>query len=802
MTTPGTGGFDYTDDSVIARVAFDIPASAVTDISQITQVMGAMRTQLEAVARAQEDWIGYLQQVPAIAERANQAFRDQITLMERMSYLQSEVGQAGVGGGGGGGGAGGGIGGGPSGGFGGGGQAGGGGAAQYSTAAPSGYQPHWGNNEPGMGTGTNINAAMANMAKIGEGDRTIGEMAAGRGIAVNPAILGTVGGAIAGVLGQDVGAANGTTINQGATNPQPTQAGRNAAQPPNAAAGGTPAGSPNPNQPNAGNNLFGRLLSVLGNENVVNGVGRVGQIIQGLPNVIQGLPGTISGILNGTGAAGGGSGGSGSGGGAGTGSGTGAGGFRGMALNAAKAFGEMKTPAKIGLGLGGAAAAFNMTQDIGERITRLEALGSQEGGDWTTGLKEDFNARFQALDPFINTDQARKAISMPMMAGFQGESRDQLRDELITNFKELGISFADSMKMAVTDLRGVELTDENMLKSRTSRDGAINVLKEMAGDGGNTMALEQRAQQMEEMKAILNSLGVDQQSAERSAIATQAGFDDSMALRGEGARITGQTASSPTLMSVVGNKYGLGGILPEAMPAALADMGIDMDEARDEAAAWVAQQVSGLQPEYNRIAAFMRLMGEQGVELDYPQAKDLYKKVTGGKDKMPSQVGNKRAAELGQKNKQTNWNPITGIADTLMPLVQGLNPFSDQKLADVPKDMIDGFLGYHKPSENARRVEENFQQAGRIPGEFAPSGQKPRALPQSMRDAAPTSITTQGQVQGEVRITVDQQGRVTAPPTISLTGTQRAVNAGVGSATLNNAPPGESYAFKALPGGG
>jgi LemA protein len=78
MTTPGGGpsGFDYTDDSVIARVSFDIPSSAVTDISQITQVMGAMRTQLEAVSRAQEDWLGYLQSVPQIAERANQAFRD------------------------------------------------------------------------------------------------------------------------------------------------------------------------------------------------------------------------------------------------------------------------------------------------------------------------------------------------------------------------------------------------------------------------------------------------------------------------------------------------------------------------------------------------------------------------------------------------------------------------------------------------------------------------------------------------------------------------------------------------------
>lgn len=791
MTTPdgGLSNFDYTDDSVIARVSFDIPASAVTDISQITQVMGAMRTQLEAVARAQEDWLGYLQSVPQIAERANQAFRDQITLMERMTYLQSEIKQSGGGGNYGYGAA--------AGAAGAGEQAGGGGAAQYSTAAPSGYTPHWQTSEPGMGTGTNINAAMAAMAKIGQDDRAIGEMAAGRGIAINPAVLGGVAGAVAGAFGQDSGGQQGRgTEDPGATNAQPTQSGRRAASPPNPAKGGVPQDSDDQNQPNdaEGGTTMQKLLARLRKEITAGSAGRLGDLTQKIPGKYRKGVNVLLDQLGNMVGGGGGDDSSNPGGGS-------PGGFGTMALNAARSMIPKTTAGKIGLGIGAGATAFKLSQDMGERITRLQELGSQEGGDWTTGLKEDFNARFQALDPFINLDQARKAIAMPMMAGFQGDSRDQLRDELINNFKELGVSFADSMKMAVTDLRGVELTDENVKKSRTSREGAMNVLKEMAGDGGNTMALEERTQQMEQMKAILNSLGVNQESAERSAIATQAGFDDSMALRGEGARITGQTASSKTLMSVVGIKHGLGGILPEAMPAALADMGIDTDEARDEAAAWVAQQVSGLQPEYNRIAAFMRLMGEQGVELDYPQAKDLYHKVSGSKDKMPSQVGNKRAAELSQKNKQTNWNPITGIKDTVMPLIQGLNPFSDEKLSDVPGDMLDGFLGYHKPSQNADRVNQSFVDAGRVPGQFAPAGKRPQPLPQSLKEATPTSITTQGQVTGEVRLVVDQQGRVSAPPVISLTGTQRAVNAGVGSSTLNNAPPGEGYSFKSFSGG-
>ena len=96
MTTPDS--FEYTDDSVVARVSVDIPNQAVADISQLTSAMSAMRTELESIARAQSSWLDYLQQMPVIVEQSNQAIRNQITLMERMSYLQSEVGSTGTGG--------------------------------------------------------------------------------------------------------------------------------------------------------------------------------------------------------------------------------------------------------------------------------------------------------------------------------------------------------------------------------------------------------------------------------------------------------------------------------------------------------------------------------------------------------------------------------------------------------------------------------------------------------------------------------------------------------------------------------
>ncbi len=61
------------------------------------------------------------------------------------------------------------------------------------------------------------------------------------------------------------------------------------------------------------------------------------------------------------------------------------------------------------------------------------------------------------------------------------------------------------------------------------------------------------------------------------------------------------------------------------------------------------------------------------------------------------------------------------------------------------------------------------------------------------------SMTSSGTVTGNVTITVDQQGRVTAPQSIQLTGAQKAALAGGGTAQLNNIQPGDSHAYNTVP---
>jgi hypothetical protein len=208
----------------------------------------------------------------------------------------------------------------------------------------------------------------------------------------------------------------------------------------------------------------------------------------------------------------------------------------------------------------------------------------------------------------------------------------------------------------------------------------------------------------------------------------------------------------------------------------------------------------------NRIANFMSLMNNQyGQNLSWEEAEALYNKVTGGES--PVTRANNRVARQG--NTQTGGGSMR-------------SPAKDQVVSPSPSDSDwNNRHQDYRPSENAAGVADDYEKAGRGSANFAPSsalqqggtssgytpsGNPAPPMPQSTAQVQ-QSITTQGVVTGEVRITVDQAGRVTAPSVIQLTGTQKAANSGYSSSQLNNAPPGDpthNHAFNSFPspGGG
>lgn len=756
MTTPDN--FEYSDDSVVARVSVEVPDTALTDILKLSEAMGNMRAQLQSVSDAQQEWAGFLGQMPDTITSVNDAIKEQITLLERQSYLMSGGSFTG-----------------PAGAQAGGGGAGYGGIASYSTAAQPGYgQGPWGQGTPGMGMGMmvagmnqgqaaqkieRIEAENPGLAENMEAQR---ERGGGGFSAGGAAAVGAAASAIARRFGGG-----------GAGIPQKTSSGRTSFDPADPEKGGAPMGAEDPNTPGDPSpnesdqvkkqTLLAQVMDEFKSGSKDGRAARLGDILA-----------TAAGqyMLNGRGG-GGRSGGTDDGDDAGGGDKTASklAGFLGKYGPMGKMAGGVvdnilgSTAAKAVGGLGLAAYGFNKVQDIGERITDFQQLGSVQGGDYMTGMKYEAQARMIGLNPFISTEQARQAMQMALKEGFRGDNYDNVKDFMIDNFKEMGISMGQSMDVMKSHIRNLSEGDD-ISGVRSNLSKTINTMKELSAEGG--ASLPERMNQMEQMSAELSSQGFTGESISRAVLGTQEGFGDSMALRGAaGTRIGTQITGSNMLMTMAAQKMGLNGHLPGALPRIMQEAGLDQDEIRDIAASNVAGMVNGYSNKADRIAAFQMLMNQYGVEMDFTEAEALYDKVSGGKE-LPSQAANRKIGRQGKTQTSGGGGRTSSL------------PADSDWTKRHPN---------YRPSENAEGTSENFDEAGRGTANFAGTGRPPVPPPSSMQSAG--MVSAKGTVTGEVRITVDQQGRVTAPQVVQLTGQQKAAYAGYGSAQLNNAPPGD-----------
>lgn len=741
MTTPGGDGtFEYTDDSVIARVSVDVPSQALTDINQLAEAMAAMRTQLAAVAEAQESWLEFLNQMPKATRDTNDAIKDQITLLERQTYLQGELG------------------GGRGGAFSADSSGGGGGGGGYSTAAQPGYAPPWAPGTPGTGFMPPAPQQIAEKYQRiqAENPGLDANIQSAHGAAVNPALLTGVGAAAAAVA-QKFGKGKAAPGN---SSPQPTGGDRDSSAPPDPTQGGVPSSSGNQNTPgdpspdDTEDAKKDTLLTQLVNDFRGGKNGRAQRIGSTLLSAVGRQVG--SAVLGGGGGGGG-----------------GISGVVGRVLGSPAA----KAAGAVGLG----ALAFNKAQDLGEKYTEYQGLGSVQGGDAMTGMKYEAQARIMGLNPFITTQQARESMQKALKEGFRGENYDTVNDFMIENFKELGISMGQSMDLMKASVKGLNEGD-SQAGVKKDLDETLNTMKELSAEGG--LSFPERVNQLQELKEQMASQGFSPENANRTALGLQEGYGDSMALRDSIGAISGQVSGSPMLMTLAAQKAGITGILPNALGLALDAKGMDGDEILESAASQVAQMVNGHGEYFNRVAGFQTLMLQFGVSEmeDIQKAKALYDKVTGGGEK-PTAKANRTVARQGKTDTGKGQTPTS--------------PQDDNWKRQHPD---------YSPSDNAAGAAENFEKAGRGGGNFAPTGNAPAAMPTTGQPVP--SFSSNGTVSGTVTITVDQAGRVTAPPTIQLTGQQKSALAGYSSAQLNNAPPGDptynhSYnTFPAGPGGG
>lgn len=739
MTTPGSEntGFEYTDDSVIARVAFDIPNQGIGDIKQLSDAMDGLQTRLIEISRAQGDWVDYIKQIPTITEAANDALEAHITRLERISYLQSQTPSVGGGGAG----------------------YGGPGGGGYSTAAPAGYVNPWGAGTPGLGMGGEGGmaggggGASEKVRQIAaENPGLMENMESARGGAVNPAILAATTAGITTAIGR------GKAI-FGAKNPQPGHGERDSATPPDPEDGGAPKSSSNKDtdgEPSEDAPMIQRV------ESLVNSILNEGE--SGKNGRLRNIAGAIGGmaarkVFSGA---------------------------KGTLKDKAMDF-IKSPPAMVGGALGLGALGFNAVQNVGEKITEFQQLGSVQGGDWQTGMKYEAQARILALNPFITTQQARQAMQMALKEGFRGDNYDTVQDFMIQNFKELGISMGESMQLMKSQAVGMSEGDDRKAITK-DMEQTLNTMKELSAEGG--ASFPERARQYRDLSEALAGDGVSPESISRAALGLQEGYGDSMALRDSITGIAANANKNTMFNTIVARELGITGMLPGALQPAINQM-VDPDEALEIGARVIARQVSGHPNPMNRIANFMAIMNDRyGQNLSWEESEALYNKVTGGES--PVTRANNRVARQGKT--ETGGGSMRA-------------PSPNQTRSSNPADADwNSRHGNYQASENASGVAGSYDGAGRGSANFAPSGNAAPPLPQA-GSPIPATLTSSGTVTGNVTITVDQAGRVSAPSVIQLTGTQQAAYAGFSSAQVNNPSPGDPnyrHAFKYFPapGGG
>ncbi|QZE10470.1 tape measure protein [Mycobacterium phage ScoobyDoobyDoo] len=754
MTGPGSpGNFEYRDDSVVARLSVDVPASTVTDLDQVRERIAAIRVENEANARATGDWAGYLQSLPQIIEQANQSYRNLITQLERVSYIQQEMGgHANVG-----------VQGAPM-----GAQPGG----TYSTAAPQGYV------DPFMGLpGQGMNGMTGFMQSMMMNDpRMFANMAAQRGGYVNPAQLGLMGGQLA--VQQGVSGGTGGGQGQGApppasTSPQATQSARDSAAPPAPNQSGQPTTSepqnepaePHPDAPDWQKHLAtagSTAMSVL-NETRAGTQGRGG--IMGGTAALLGAIGRIGGH----GGGGGGGGGTGGGGGGGTGGG-GMGSWGAIAKGAGLA----------GTGIAAGMMVNRFVQNAGEQIQEYRNLGSIQGGGAVEGFGHEMGARVLAMNPYLTLEQSRAIYQQALRSGYTGETFDNAIDFMAENLKNMNMSTTESAEIlrATVDRGNVSIQD--MAKE-------MEQLKDLTRSNP-TMTQEERNAAYAQTVTQMQGMGLEGPTLTSTVEGLNEAFSDNMQLKNSMPQANQSALSNPTFLSTMAATNGVTGINNPAMTlAVMQQQGVDIDQAywkTLERYANMAYQGTGGDL-IKGAGRFMMIVQPLGVNLPSPDDYiELYRNLLEGN---VGERGARRGAEAA-KGTGTIGEQVGGIAGVLKAPLNVVGAVGKTIMGNLPGAW-----------DSLKAAGRNFTNAGDVISRWG-NDEADIVAEQQRRQAAPPAtgvekvenrIRTEGNVTGEVRIVVDQQGRVTAPQSIQLSGQQKGVNAGLGNLTMNNPSPGD-----------
>ncbi len=511
MTVPtgsGPGAFEYTNDTVAARVSVDVPADALRSLDAVVASTNELRTNLEASARANHDVVEYLGRMPLLIESINEA---------QSRYQGAVV----IGGGGG----------------------------------PDPRVPLSGRNDP-VPTGGGAQTERGGVRSAAEVQEALNDLEdRDPRQAANMRAQRRRGGA-----GSRPGAparpGSGRPPRRDDSAPSTTDEPdpENHSQEPspdNRMPGSRPTPSVSQDDwlargqqfANQGSNFVNQVLNEtrqgqtgLGNGNaairgVRTGAAAANALVERRALAAHIAEGGTAESFRGAGAAGG---------------------RMGAASSA------LGGAARVAGVAGIAYAAVEGSQKIGEQYQAYKNQGMIRGGGASEGLGYEMQIRTMAMNPFLNTEQSRKIINTALSEGYTGKEFDNVTEFMADNLKKMNLSVADSVK----------LLDKNVNaggQSLASLNGQLSTLKNLAGGGYNTLGDRQQAFAQVSGQAIDNGAG----GADAGTLGIVAGdlFDGNKNLQGTGTSFVNALQTNVMAQNSLRSEYDLQGVAPDQLMA-------------------------------------------------------------------------------------------------------------------------------------------------------------------------------------------------------------------------------------------
>jgi hypothetical protein len=816
-----TGGEDF----VSARLNFEVPVEGIQSMREINQELDRFRTNTEAAARGAESFSRYIHLMSEAQERAIQMSRNLTTQMERMLAVQERMG-----------------------------------GTPGGTAVPQGHTQPWEGVTTGMGgadrlpvgaTGGHVPAMLESLA-ANDPRAYVNARAAWGGQRPGDVPTVSISEDTLDKLASRLSARDKQQAHEEGKHPQTPHA-------PRTTKTGAPPWESWHNRVSGWTQTAGSMMGALGPGGSTTGLLSMGaralqgwgtRLAQDDPSVPSGPGGTAPGGRGGAvpsavpGA-------------------PGAPGLPGGEEQPEQAGGSGGLGFGSAMGIGGAAlgiglAGLGLFEKGGQQVQQYRSLGQIRGGGFAQGFGYEMQARMMALNPFITNEQSRQIIQSALTQGYTGKEFDTVTGFMSSNLKDMNLSVADSTKILQQGVKGSNESIQDLTKNLHDN---LAAQKDLSKTGYET--LPARQQEMMQTYGGMVGAGVPAGPAATLGTMAGQWFANQPGMQGMGGQLGGAVSGSLNFQQMMREYGGPGGTRMTNIPgfnpqdpgSFMEALGKDPERAQE--AIWNTMKRLAQMSKGNIFVFQGLLQSTLGLSLNRQDAEAYYKQamaVGSGSDDDPIAQGKKAAKDvedqankgapkpgMGQLFGRGGMGALGFLAGGLGGLgalgalglggfglgqtLSGL--FSGGQHQNITTDEISkrvaGLYGsdaevgsgetWHAFNPNDKQQLQDLQSGKlhvRRQGESGP-GMTVDKLP-----SAPQGDTTTGTganrgatrthssaLSGQLHIVVKPESMrsvLGVPAYVPISANEQQANAGYGTATKNNSPPGDTITSRGARG--